>query len=75
MSPLPTGGSVLAGAGPAPTLHVPTEKAEVSKIYSLEDVDPIGRTEVLIYGPPGGCKTSLTATFPPPFRWIDADGD
>jgi hypothetical protein len=67
------GGSIMTQKGPNPTLPVPVGRAEVDKIYSLEDVDPIGRIEVLIYGPPGGCKTSLAATFPPPFRWIDAD--
>lgn len=66
------GGSILP-KGPTPTLSVPVGKPETEKVYSLEDIDPIGRTEVLIYGPPGGCKTSLAATFPPPFRWIDAD--
>jgi len=52
---------------------VPVGKPEVDKIYSPGDIDPLGRMECLIYGPPGGAKTSLAATFPPPFRWIDAD--
>lgn len=73
MSPLPEGSSMLVKPGPAPTLKLPTEKAEVEKLYSLEDIDPVGRTEVLIYGPPGSCKTMLWSTFPPPFRVIDAD--
>lgn len=68
-----TGGSIMTQAGPNPTLPVPVGKPEVEKVFSLEDVDPVGRTEVLIYGPPGGCKTMLASTFPGPFRWIDAD--
>ena len=66
-------GSTLPGKGPAPVLHVPVGKPETEKLYSLSDVDPVGTTGVLIYGPPGGCKTTLASTFPPPFRWIDAD--
>lgn len=69
----PAGGTMFVKPGPAPTLGVPVQKAEVDKVYSLLDVDPIGRTEVLIYGPPGSCKTALWSTFPPPFRVIDAD--
>jgi hypothetical protein len=70
---MPASGSVLTGPGPAPVKFEPPQKAEVGKLYTLEDVDPIGRTEVLIYGPPGSCKTMLWSTFPPPFRVIDAD--
>lgn len=60
--------------GPMPTKAEPIEAAEVSKQYTLADVDPIGRTEVLLYGDPGTGKTVAAATFPPPFRWLDADG-
>lgn len=70
----PTGISTLP-AGPAKTVNVPNERAEVELIRTLEDVDPIGRSEVLIYGPPGSGKTVLAATFPGPFRWIAADGE
>lgn len=69
----PSGGSFIAKPGPTPTLPVPVGKPEIDKVYSLDDIDPVGRREVLIYGPPGTAKTSLAATFPPPFRWIDAD--
>lgn len=48
-------------------------KPEVDKLFTLADVDPIGRSEVLIYGPPKSGKTVLWSTFPPPFRVIDAD--
>lgn len=69
----PQGGSILPGKGPAPTIGVPTQAAEIGRQYTLADVDPIGRTEALIYGPPGCGKTVLASTFPPPFRWLDAD--
>lgn len=57
-----------------PTVNIPAERAQIEKIQTLEDVDPIGRTEAMIYGSPGSGKTVLAATFPPPFRWIAADG-
>jgi hypothetical protein len=60
--------------GPIKTVNIPAERAQVENIQSLEDVDPIGRTEAMIYGPPGSGKTVLAATFPGPFRWIAADG-
>lgn len=60
--------------GPVKTVNIPAERAQIEKIRTLEDVDPIGRTEVLIYGPPGSGKTVLASTFPGPFRWIAADG-
>lgn len=69
----PSGGSFIGKTGPTPVIKLPTQKAEVDKQYSLEDIDPIGRSEVLIYGAPGSCKTVLASTFPPPFRWIDGD--
>lgn len=52
----------------------PSQQAELDKQFTLEEVDPLGRTEVLIYGPPGSGKTVLAATMEPPFRWIAADG-
>lgn len=71
---VPKGGSVITQKGPTPTVQVDNQPAEVDKQYSLSKVDPIGRSEVLIYGPPGGGKTVTAATFPGPFRWLDADG-
>lgn len=56
------------------TVLVPGQPAEVGWQYSLADVDPIGRSEVMIVGRPGSGKTVLAATFPPPFRWLAADG-
>lgn len=55
--------------------RLPSQEAEVGKIRTLDSVDPIGRTEAMLYGPPGGGKTVTASTFPPPFRWIAADGD
>lgn len=52
----------------------PSQEAELARQFTLEDVDPLGRTEALIYGPPGSGKTVLAATMDPPFRWIAADG-
>lgn len=66
------GGSALERTTVA---RVPSKPAEVSGLRTLEDVDPIGRTEVLIYGPPKSGKTVLASTFPGPFRWIAADGE
>ena len=57
------------------TINVPNERAEVEKLFTLEDVDPVGRTEVLIYSPPGSGKTVFASTFPGPQRWISADGE
>lgn len=57
-----------------PTRLTPAMEAEVGSLFTLADVDPVGRTEALIYGPPGSGKTVIAATFPPPFRWIAADG-
>ncbi len=70
---LPTSGATVRTAV-TPTTIVPSEPAEVSKQFSLADVDPIGRTEALIYSAPGGGKTVLAGTFPAPFRWLAADG-
>jgi hypothetical protein len=68
----PTGSSTIIG--PVKTVNIPSERAQVELIQTLADVDPIGRTEALIYGPPGSGKTVLAATFPGPIRWIAADG-
>ena len=60
--------------GAIPARAIPAQKALADQQFSLADIDPIGRSEVLIYAPPGGGKTVLAATFPPPFRWLAADG-
>lgn len=70
----PVVGASVITAPSTPTRNAPNERAEVEKLFTLDDVDPIGRTEVLIYAPPGGGKTVFASTFPPPFRWIAADG-
>lgn len=49
-------------------------RGEQLKQYTLADVDPIGRTEVIIYGAPKAGKGVLASSFPPPFRWLAADG-
>ena len=69
----PTGGSAILKPGPAPIIRLPTQKAEVEKQYSLDDIDPVGRMEAVLYGEPGTGKTVMWSTFPPPFRVIDAD--
>lgn len=48
-------------------------KSDSSDEMTLDTVDPIGRTEVMLYGPPGAGKTVMAGTFPPPFRWMDTD--
>lgn len=73
VKPVLTGSSAFKSAI-APTTNVPNEPAEVDLQFGLEDVDPIGRTEVMIYSAPGGGKTVLAGTFPPPIRWLAADG-
>jgi len=70
----PTGLSKVVGSI-APTKLTPAMAAQVDKQFTMEDVDPVGRTEAMIYSPPGGGKTVLAATFPPPFRWLAADGE
>lgn len=72
-NPVVTGSSKFAQSI-APTKNVANEPALVDQQFTLEDVDPIGRSEVMIYGPPKSGKTVVTATFPPPFRWLAADG-
>lgn len=69
-----TAGTSTIAAPITPTKLVPGMAAEVDKLFTLEDVDPIGRTEVMIYGDPGTGKTVFASTFPGPFRWIAADG-
>lgn len=69
---LPKGGSTIKGSI-TPTKLVPSHKVTNEGEYSLEDVDPIGRTEAMFVGPPGSGKSVLAATLPPPFRWLDAD--
>lgn len=57
-----------------PTIKIASPRqSDGSDEITLADIDPIGRTEVLLYGPPGGTKTVTASTFPPPFRWLDAD--
>lgn len=68
----PVGGSTLSETKAA---RLPSQPALVDQQRTLESVDPIGRTEAMPYGPPGGGKTVLASTFPPPFRWIAADGE
>ncbi len=60
--------------GPTPITRMDNRTPEIEAIFTLADVDPFGRTEALIWGPPGTGKTVIASTFPPPFRWIDADG-
>jgi hypothetical protein len=57
-----------------PTKNIANERAEVEKLFTLADVDPVGRTECMIYGAPGTGKTVFASTFPGPQRWISADG-
>lgn len=52
-----------------------SQQAEIEKQFTLDEVDPIGRTEAMIVGPPGSGKTVLAGTFPGPFRWLAADGE
>lgn len=75
MTVTPTGSSVLENTkGSVAQLGTMPPKAELDKQFSLADVDPIGRTEALIYGPPKSGKTVMASTFPAPFRWVAADG-
>lgn len=67
----PIGGSTLATTK---AVLVPSLKVSNAGEFTLADVDPIGRTEVMIVSKPGGGKTVMATTFPPPFRWIAADG-
>jgi len=69
-----TGSSVLP-VGPAKTVTTPTKPVTEAGEFTLADVDPVGRTEVILYGPPKSGKTVCAATFPGPFRWVAADGE
>lgn len=70
---IPSGGSIIPGSGPHPMVKQPNEPAEVEKLYSLADVDPLGPFNGLFYGAPGTGKTVFAASLPPPFRWLDLD--
>jgi len=67
------GGSTIKGPS-TPTRLTPAMTAAVDQQFTLDEVDPIGRSEVMIYGPPKSGKTVVATTFPPPFRWLAADG-
>lgn len=67
-----TGRSELAKTQAA---RLPSQQAELDKQFTLDDVDPIGRSEVIIVGRPGSGKTVVAGTFPGPFRWLAADGE
>ena len=56
------------------TSRAPSGQPEISELFTLADVDPVGRFEGLIVGVPGSGKTVVASTFPSPFRWIAADG-
>lgn len=57
-----------------PTVKLPSPvESDASDEMTLADVDPIGRMELLLYGPPGSAKTVTASTLPGPFRWLDAD--
>lgn len=68
----PTSLETVDGPVGHPTLHVPGRVSSEGDM-TLDEVDPIGRMEAMVYGPPGGGKTVLAGTFPPPFRWMDTD--
>lgn len=57
---------------PLPSLREPGEVDSTGDM-TLDDIDPVGRTEVMLYGPPGSGKTVMAGTFPGPFRWMDTD--
>lgn len=67
-----SGGSILTETKP---VLIPSVPVNADGEFTLADVDPIGRTEVMIVSKPGGGKTVAATTFPPPFRWIAADGE
>lgn len=69
----PNAQSEMPGTDPTPVLRIPAMKSDSSDEITLDSIDPVGRTEVMIYGPPGSGKTVLAGTFPPPFRWLDTD--
>lgn len=65
------GGSILTVTKP---VLIPSMPVGPEGEFTLEDVDPIGSTEAMLVSKPGGGKTVGAATFPPPFRWLAADG-
>lgn len=67
----PTGHSVLAD--PKPVL-IPAQPVTAAGEFTLDQVDPLGDIQVMLVSKPGGGKTVAAATFPPPFRWVAADG-
>lgn len=67
------GTSVITGPA-TPTKNIANERAEVDNIFDLNSVDPVGRTQVMIYGPPKTGKSVFASTFPGDLRWIAADG-
>lgn len=69
-----TPGGSSHGVGVPGVIGLPLGTPDIGAQYTLADVDPIGRTEVMIYSAPGKGKTVMAATFPPPFRWLAADG-
>jgi hypothetical protein len=75
MPVVPTPGANSSGTGFTPTVNMPGAPAQSDALFTLDDVDPIGRTEAIIYGPPGSGKSVFAATMPPPLRWIAADGE
>lgn len=60
--------------GTVAAVREPTREPELDQLYTLADIDPVGRTEALIWGPPGTAKTVIAAGFPAPLRFLDADG-
>ena len=57
-----------------PVQRLPAPKTPTSEgDFTLDGVDPVGRTEALLYSAPGTGKTVMAGTFPGPFRWLDTD--
>lgn len=65
------GGSILTETKP---VLIPSVPVDSRGEFTLDDVDPVGRIEVMLVSKPGGGKTVAASTFPPPFRWLAADG-
>lgn len=70
-----TAGSSTILTPSTPTRLTPAMAAQVDQLKTLDEVNPVGRNEVMLYSPPGGGKTVMAGTFNPPFRWIAADGE